>query len=164
MTPDTLFGIGASLAPIGWLVLLVSPWLPERVRGPAVLAVPLALSVLYVAVMLVHWGDAPGGFDSLQAVATLFTDPAMVVAGWVHFLAFDLLVGAWITTTARRESIGFGWVVPCLALTFLFGPAGFLAFSILRLARGTARRDAGREDARAAPSFASSALQQETDR
>ena len=138
MSPDTLFRIGSSLALLGWLLLLLSPWLPARLRRVAPFLVPLALAALYVAIVLAHWHDAPGGFGSLEAVMALFTDPPMVVAGWVHFLAFDLLVGAWIVATARRESIGFGWVVPCLAATFLFGPAGFLAFVVLRFARGGA--------------------------
>lgn len=106
MSPASLFDFASALAPAGWCVLLASPWLPERLRGVAVLVVPLALSALYVAIMLVHWHRAPGGFESLEAVATLFTAPAMVAAGWVHFLAFDLLVGAWITTTARRDATG----------------------------------------------------------
>ena len=37
--------------------------------------------------------------------------------------------------SARAVRIPFLAVVPCLALTFLFGPAGFLAFTALRAAR-----------------------------
>ena len=57
---------------------------------------------------------------------------AVLLAGWVHYLAFDLLVGAWIVRTARAEGIPHWAVMPCLILTFLFGPAGLLAFAILR--------------------------------
>ena len=57
------------------------------------------------------------------------------LAGWTHYLAFDLFIGAWEVRTARAERIPFLAVVPCLALTFLFGPAGYLAFSALRAAR-----------------------------
>ncbi|MCF6234348.1 MAG: DUF4281 domain-containing protein [Rhodobacteraceae bacterium] len=53
----------------------------------------------------------------------------------MHFLAFDLLVGAWICRTARREGVTFWLVIPCLPLTFLFGPAGFLAFALVRSGR-----------------------------
>ena len=69
----------------------------------------------------------------------LFTMPEIALAGWIHYLAFDLLVGAWEVRTARREGIAFLLVLPCLALTFLFGPAGFLAFSALRAARAAQR-------------------------
>lgn len=83
-------------------------------------------------------GVAPGGFDSLPNVMLLFTKPEIALAGWIHYLAFDLFVGAWEVRTARAERIPFPLVVPCLALTFLFGPAGYLAFSTLRAARAAA--------------------------
>ena len=64
----------------------------------------------------------------------LFTSPEIALAGWVHYLAFDLLVGAWEVRTAQREGLAFLLVLPCLLLTFLFGPAGFLLFNALRIA------------------------------
>jgi hypothetical protein len=51
----------------------------------------------------------------------------------VHYLAFDMLVGLWIARTAAARGIPHVFALPCLALTFLFGPAGFLAFLILSL-------------------------------
>jgi hypothetical protein len=61
-------------------------------------------------------------------VAQLFADPWLLLAGWLHYLAFDLLVGTW----EARDSIERGvprWIlVPCLFLTFMFGPAGWLAY------------------------------------
>ena len=58
--------------------------------------------------------------------------PSAVMAGWIHFLAFDLFVGAWICRTARASGIPFLLVLPTLPLTFLFGPAGYLAFVAVR--------------------------------
>ena len=58
----------------------------------------------------------------------------------MHYLAFDLLVGAWEVRTARREGIPHLLGAPRLAPTFLFGPAGFLLFLGLRAARGLATR------------------------
>jgi ABC-type Fe3+ transport system permease subunit len=43
-------------------------------------------------------------------------------------LAFDLLVGSMIVREARTLCIAAPWRVPALALTFLFGPAGWLWF------------------------------------
>ena len=85
--------------------------------------------------MLAFWSRAPGGFGSLGEVMALFTMPEIALAGWIHYLAFDLFVGAWEVRTARREGIAFLLVLPCLVLTFLFGPAGFLVFLMLRAAR-----------------------------
>ena len=61
----------------------------------------------------------------------------VALAGWVHYLAFDLLVGAWEARTARREALPHPVLLPCLALTFLFGPLGLLLFLSVRIARRT---------------------------
>jgi hypothetical protein len=71
----------------------------------------------------------------------LFDNPHIALAGWLHYLAFDLLIGMAIARVARAENIAFVLVVPCLVLTFLFGPAGFLAFAGLRWARAAAMQD-----------------------
>jgi hypothetical protein len=130
--PHQMFQITGPLAMLGWLALVLSPLAPRLADWVAALVIPALLSVGYTALILVHWADAPGGFDSLANVMALFTNPAVALAGWVHYLAFDLFVGAWITRTARAEAIPHLLILPCLVLTFLFGPAGLLAFLILR--------------------------------
>jgi hypothetical protein len=54
------------------------------------------------------------------------------LAGWVHYLAFDLFVGAWIARTTVQSQLSRLVLVPILPLTFLFGPAGFVAFELTR--------------------------------
>lgn len=146
MTTDAMFQIVNMIALAGWLALLLAWALPvwaERIAG---LLLPALLSVGYAGLVLGFWSRAEGGFDSLAAVMQLFTMPEIALAGWIHYLAFDLFVGAWEVRTARREGIAFLLVVPCLVLTFLFGPAGFLLFTGLRAARATQARfvEAGR--------------------
>ena len=131
------------LALAGWLALVVSWRLRGWAERIAELVVPLLLAVAYTGLVLAFWSRAPGGFGSLPEVMALFTMPEIALAGWIHYLAFDLLVGAWEVRTARREGIAFLLVLPCLALTFLFGPAGFLVFSALRAARLAQRGVAG---------------------
>lgn len=130
--PHALFQLTGPLAILGWLSLALSPLAPRLAEIVAALAIPALLSIGYTALILVHWTGAPGGFGSLAEVMALFTDPSIALAGWVHYLAFDLFVGAWITRTARSEAINHLLILPCLVLTFLFGPAGFLAFTALR--------------------------------
>ena len=57
---------------------------------------------------------------------------AALTAGWIHYLAFDLFVGTWIAQRAARLGLPHLATIPLLALTFLFGPAGLLAFFALR--------------------------------
>jgi hypothetical protein len=132
MTPDALFQIANPLALLGWIALALSPLAPRAALAVSGVAIPLVLSVGYAGLVLAFWSDAPGGFGSLADVQLLFTDPNIALAGWVHYLAFDLFVGAWATRTARDEGIPHLLLLPCLVLTFLFGPAGLLAFVALR--------------------------------
>ncbi|WP_293868637.1 ABA4-like family protein [uncultured Alsobacter sp.] len=136
MDPDMLFHAASRLAMLGWLALALSPLAPRATQAVAT-TVPLVLSAGYAALILVSWAGAPGGFGSLADVMRLFTAPTVALAGWVHYLAFDLLVGAWEARTARREGLPHVLLLPCLVLTFLFGPAGLLLFLSIRAARQT---------------------------
>lgn len=132
MDADTIFQLSGPVAIAGWLSLFASPWFPSFADRFASIIVPALLSVAYVGLMLAFWSGAEGGFDTLDNVALLFQTRELLLAGWLHYLAFDLFVGAWIVRTARAEGISFWLVLPCLPLTFLFGPAGYLAFVSLR--------------------------------
>jgi hypothetical protein len=66
---------------------------------------------------------------------TLFTSPSVVLVGWVHYLVFDLFVGAWEVRDAHRRSISHLFVVPCLVMTLMLGPIGLLAYLLLRFAK-----------------------------
>lgn len=138
MSPDAIFSIANMLALAGWAALLASPWLPKLSDAVAGLTIPAPLAVAYVGLIAAFWSGAQGGFDSLDNVARLFETRELLLAGWLHYLAFDLFVGAWIARTARVSGMAFWMVAPCLVLTFLFGPSGFLLFIVLRA--GLSRR------------------------
>ncbi len=136
---DLLFRGGNMLAILGWLALAAAPLLPrhkDRLRTAAGLAVPLLFAAAYVGLVGVSWGSAQGGYGSIAAVRALFDSPGMLVAGWLHYLAFDLFVGTWIAREGERAELPHLLLIPCFALTFLFGPAGLLAFVLLRAAFG----------------------------
>lgn len=128
MTPDTLFQIASPLAMTGWLLLALAPLAPRWADLLAGFILPAILSLLYTGVILGHWWQGQGGFDSLTNVMALLSNPWMALAGWVHFLAFDLFIGGWITRRARTEGVSHLLVLPCLLLTFLFGPIGLILF------------------------------------
>ena len=150
MNLDTLFSIASSTSALGWMLLVARLLLGGRVEV-ALLAraalwlggrlLPVLLSVGYAAAIALWWRSAPGGFDSLDGVATLFTTRGLLLAGWVHYLAFDLWVGRWQIDTLNATPTP-GWLarfvaVPCLLMTFLFGPVGLLMFLLLlRVLRG----------------------------
>jgi hypothetical protein len=131
MTADQIFTIVNPLAALSWLVLIVVPRRAPMVTG---LVVPALFAGLYAALIVAHWSGADGGFSTLPDVARLFGNRWLLLAGWVHYLCFDLLVGTWEVQDARARGIPHLFVVPCLVLTFLFGPAGWLLYK--GLARG----------------------------
>ena len=71
----------------------------------------------------------------LDTSGSCFTSaqPWLLLAGWLHYLAFDLFVGAWEVRTAHKDGIAHLAIVPSLLLTFMVGPAGFLVFTVTRL-------------------------------
>jgi hypothetical protein len=135
MDAGTMFQFANMGVLAGWAALLASPWMPRLADLVAAWIVPGLISVAYAGLILAFWSGASGGFDSLEAVSALFQTPELLLAGWLHYLAFDLFVGAWIVREGRREKIAFPLVAACLPFTFLFGPAGFLLFVALRGAR-----------------------------
>ena len=128
MTPEQIFSAANTVALISWVLLAV---FPRRRVVRDVLAgtvVPGALAVAYSLIVIAVWPSSSGSFATLGGVAALFGSPWLLLAGWIHYLAFDLLIGRWELRDAQERGIPHALVVPCLALTFLFGPAGWLLY------------------------------------
>ncbi len=131
MEPSTLFSIANTSTLFAWIVLAVGQrraWVTNGVI-PTVCGV---LSAIYAVIIATHFWNTPGGFSSLSAVATLFGNSWLLLAGWIHYLAFDLLVGRWEAVDAKQRGISPWIVAPCLGLTFMFGPAGWLLYCGVR--------------------------------
>lgn len=135
-SPDTVFGLGNALALLGWIALALSPARARWAPAAQLLAgrvLPLCFAAVY-AVLFLRTGMAGGGYGSLAEVRRLFAVPELLAAGWLHYLAFDLFVGTWIAQRGAALGLPHWALLPLLALTFLFGPAGLLAFALLRSA------------------------------
>jgi hypothetical protein len=137
VNPESLFSLAGLLAAMGWILLAALPrW--RWTMGIAAVTLPLALAGLYLGLVLVNLFGAEGGFGSLEQVARLFENRWLLLAGWIHYLAFDLFVGAWEVRDAQRLAIPHLAVLPCLALTLFLGPVGLLLYFFIRATlRGT---------------------------
>ncbi|MFB5650261.1 ABA4-like family protein [Leptospira wolffii] len=135
MTPELVFMIASRFALVGWLLLILIPC--TKVTGLLVKSGlwSAILSLGYLIVLGLNFGQE-GGFQSLAAVAQLFSNPWVLLAGWIHYLAFDLFLGVWEVKEADALGIRRWILVPCLLLTFLFGPVGYLIFQVIRIAKG----------------------------
>ena len=134
MSDEALFGWANAVPLLGWLALGCAP----LARGPLVAAarvVAVVLAVGYGAMVvaaLLRGGGGLPDLTTLPGLARAFSDPHAMLIGWVHYLAFDLWTGAWEAEEAGRRGMPHWTVLPCLALTFLAGPIGLVAFLALR--------------------------------
>jgi hypothetical protein len=135
MSPDDLFLICNYAVMPAWLLLVVLPH--HKITQTLVHAVwiPCLLGPVYIWALFLGPPPVEGaGFGSLQGVMLLFQSPMAVLGGWIHYLVFDLFIGAWMVRDAQRQSIAHWQVIPCLLATLMAGPAGLLLYCLLRLA------------------------------
>jgi len=132
MNPAQVFSIVSAIAALQWVLLIVLPkWkVTQWLIGH--FFVPLLFSVIYCVYITGFFGIQGGGFNSIQQVRQLFTNDGLLLAGWVHYLAFDLLIGFYIIKSAQAKAVPHLLVIPCLVLTFMFGPCGFLLYQIIQ--------------------------------
>ena len=134
MPLETLFSVASAIAAVGWLLLVLLPKL-RSAQVTAGIIIPLLLSALYLFLIVQNFSGAPGGFGSLADVSLLFSRPALLLAGWVHYLAFDLFIGAWEIRDSQRHQIPHLVMIPCLLMTLMLGPIGLLFYFAIRTAK-----------------------------
>jgi hypothetical protein len=126
MTWAALFSLANAIALLAWATLILAP------RWAALLAairygVIGLLCVAYAALALLFFFRVEGGgFGSLLEVRALFASDPALLAGWLHYLAFDLFVGLWIAERADARGLDRFIQAPLLFATFMFGPIGLL--------------------------------------
>lgn len=133
MNTDLIFKICNTAALASWVLLVAAPrWklIPQIIQW----GVMTLMAVLYSVLIAVYFFRVEGGgFSSLAAVQSLFTSREVALAGWVHYLAFDLFVGMWIAEKCDRLGIARIIQAPVLVTTFMFGPLGFLLFQAVQV-------------------------------
>lgn len=132
MSAETLFSIcNMAVLPFWGLLVFAPGWKGTRLIVHT-FVLPMLLAVVYLVIAVTRFFSGEGGFGSLESVAALFSDPYVLLAGWIHYLVFDLFIGAWEVRDARRLNIPHLAVIPCLVLTFMLGPVGLLCYLLLR--------------------------------
>lgn len=135
MSAETLFAVlNYGILPF-WALLVFAP----RARPTELLVhrpvVPIVYGLVYLVLLATAAPPQGGDMTSLGGIQRLFADPRLATAGWVHYLVFDLFVGAWEARDARRRGIPHWMLAPCLLATLLAGPLGLGAYLALRWAR-----------------------------
>ena len=94
--------------------------------------VPLILSFVYVFFLSQVPEIFKADFSSLNGILELFKNstPESAAAAWIHYLAFDFWMGAWILQNSQKRSISHLIIILPLVSTFMLGPFGVLLYVI----------------------------------
>ncbi len=131
MSLELIFGAMTALSVVVWLVWILAPgsdWSVRLAREPIVW---FGYGLIYAALLLAAGLEGlptGSGFHSVDAVMRVFDSEWAILAGWAHYLAFDLFVGGWMVRDAPNGR--YRLAIPLL-LTMLVGPIG-LALYLLR--------------------------------
>ena len=132
MDADAIFSFGNAFVLIGWILLLFIPgW--KYTFTIITNGVIIVLATIYTILIGSGIGNFnPDSFSTLQNVKVLFQDDVAVAAGWLHYLAFDLLAGVYIVKSSQKLDIPRWLYTLPLPFTFMFGPFGFLLYFIIK--------------------------------
>jgi hypothetical protein len=135
MNASSIFSFGNTFVLFGWILLIFVPkWKFTQIiilNGIVVL-----FAVLYTYVFSKDIGNFdPNSFSTLENVKVLFQNDNAVAAGWLHYLAFDLFVGAYVVKESQKLGISRWIYTLILPFTFMFGPVGYLLFFITKTAK-----------------------------
>jgi hypothetical protein len=140
LSPAVIFQLGNQIALVGWAILIFLPWRFPLLLAVPKFAIPALLALAYSGLMLTNFFASGGGYGSIEEVRALFAVDEVLVAGWLHYLAFDLFVGVWIAERSDEARIPRLIQAFFLAGTFMFGPIGLLLFLVTRAAVPSWRR------------------------
>ena len=133
---NLFFKSATYLAVSCWMLLIVFPGFTYS-NQYIILIIVASLATLYGYLLFFRKNHddtiySKGNFSTLQGVSNLFLNPKVVLIGWIHYLAFDLMVGLYIKQEATTLGMSHWLQIPCFILTLVFGPLGLLLFFILR--------------------------------
>lgn len=134
MTPDTVFQIASAIIMPQWLLMVVAPrWFVTQFLVKSFL-IPVILAVFYVIYIFAGGPLDFGAFSTLEGVKGLFQNggDGVMLAGWIHYLAFDLIAGSVVLRDAQEHDIAHGWVVVPILFCFMLGPIGLLLYWVIR--------------------------------
>ena len=127
MNWEALFSAANLLALASWAALTALPRWPALLTTLRTIVIGIFLIGYGALVMVFFFRVEGGGFGSLAQVQNLFAAQPVALAGWLHYLAFDLFVGIWIAERAQALGVSRLLQAPLLLTTFMFGPVGLLA-------------------------------------
>lgn len=131
---DALYGLTGMLIIVCWALLILHPDRSSRWITVPKYAVPTLFGLIYAGIMMAGFFDSGGGYGSIAAVRALFAHDDILLAGWLHYLAYDFFIGVWIAERADRIGLSRQIQALILVVAFMFPPMGLVLFLTTRAA------------------------------
>ena len=96
----------------------------------------LAAGYTYLSLNIYLDGNILGGFElynGLDGLYSMFSNEALLLVFWLHFLAISLFAGAWIVRDSKKYFMPKIVTVPSLVLTYFTGPIGLVFYWFIRI-------------------------------
>jgi hypothetical protein len=113
--------VNTCTAPL-WLLMIAAPrWPGTALALRAATPLYAVLGAGYVGLLASGWGGERVDFREPDSVRRGLLQPRGFLAGWTHYIAFDLFVGRWIWEQGLEQGRS---TRVALLLTWLAGPSG----------------------------------------
>jgi hypothetical protein len=151
MSWENIFSIANIWPLLFWLLLVFGPRTEFIARAVLFGGVfPLALTYAVLLPMIMTGAMDPEklpnagtiSITELSGIMAMFASKGGTLVGWIHYLAFDLLVGLWVARNADQYGISRLVQVPILLFVLMAGPIGLLLYLLLRLTKKTRNENA----------------------
>ena len=123
-----------------WFALVFLPrW---RHTEKITIGVAVAYSLLYATLAYVLFSQALfsldfAAFTTVKGLSAMLAQSTAVLAGWAHFIMFDLFTARFFVLDSFRAGIPHVAVVPCILLGMFFGPVGLLTYGVVKKAHAS---------------------------
>ena len=121
-----------------WILLIVLP--SHQVTNffvqSVIIPLLLAAGYIYLSYNIYLNGNILDGFElysGLDGLYSMFSNEALLLIFWLHFLAISLFAGSWIVGDSKKYFIPKIVTIPSLILTYFTGPVGLVFYWFMRI-------------------------------
>ena len=121
-----------------WLLLILLPGhqITNFFVQSVIIPLLLAAGYAYLSYNVYQDGNILGGFElysGLDSLYSMFSNEALLLIFWLHFLAISLFTGAWIVRDSRKYFMPRIVTILTLVLTYFAGPIGLVFYWFIRI-------------------------------
>jgi hypothetical protein len=121
-----------------WLLLILLPnhQMTNFFVQSVIMPLLLAGGYAYLSYAIYLDENILGGFElysGLDGLYSMFSNEALLLVFWLHFLAISLFTGAWIVRDSKKYLIPKMVTIPTLVLTYFAGPIGLVIYWFIRI-------------------------------